>query len=182
MICKDKTNLPHLHITQIISSCLSGRLKFRLSWPISIHMHASVPHPFSSKSLCSIHLSFFSSWWDIVCFQRQSTFSQCSDWLILRQKSKVMFRGPDLQWNACVGVVIRIHLRDFFFLRRAGVKTVEVLCPDWNILWVCLCHYVICLTSFVKWVRKWHYKWLQLILREFPIVYKQIFFYLPVLM
>lgn len=114
MICKDKTNLAHLHITQIISSCLSGRLKFRLSWLISIHMHALVPHPFSSQSLCSIHLSFFSSGWDIVCFQRQSTFSQCSDWLILRQRSKVMFRGPDLKWNACVGVVIRIHLREFF--------------------------------------------------------------------
>ncbi len=85
MTCKDKTNLAHLHITQIISSCLSGRLKFRLSWPISTHMHASVPHPFSSQALCSIHLSFFSSGWNIVCFQRQSTFSLCSDWLILRQ-------------------------------------------------------------------------------------------------
>ncbi len=112
MTCKDETNLAHLHITQIISSCLSGRLKFRLSWPISTHMHASVPHPFSSQALCSIHLSFFSSGWNIVCFQRQSPFSQCPDWLILRQRSKVMFRGPDLQGNACVGVVIRIHLRD----------------------------------------------------------------------
>lgn len=89
-------------------------------------MHASIPHPFSSWSLYSIHPSFFSSGWDIVCFHRQSTFSQCSDWLILRQRSKVMFRGPDLQWNVCVGVVIRalsrIHLRIFFFVETCRCK------------------------------------------------------------
>ncbi len=177
MTCKDKTNLAHLHITQIISSCLSGRLKFRLIWPISTHACFSSSSFLLSGSL--LHSSVFLFFRVEYCMFSEAVDFFTVPWLTdpkTEVEGHVQRSWPpgECLCGGCYQDPFAWFL--FFLLRCAGVKTVEVLCPDWNILWVCLCHYVIFLISFAKCKCKWHYNWLQLILREFPIVYKQIFF------